>query len=208
LTKTNWFLLLYKSANRKYESSHYEIGYFRGVKVIGKQLLCLHPKGVSPPDWPKLTPVAVDEITIENLLFDIYVKPPWEIKQDYATPEQKQRRADDVQKILRAIDPPDQEEVEDKRFTWTMRIDITPSGLEQWRRTGVIPDDAQVTGEGGWEQVMGKAEKTGAWNWCELIAELPNQSAWVPNLAYALSLAEKGKSAEREILVPRPARRE
>jgi hypothetical protein len=203
LKETDWLLLLYKGSHRSYEQPFLEYGFFAALeKKEGARMLCLHPPQVKAPEGLRIEKVPVSDEQVERLLYGIYVKEPWQANPNYADPENADQRRDMVTKVVNAVKGDNDSEV--KRFTLSMRIDVLPSSLDVWKKTGVIPDEAQVTGEGSWEQVFGKAESSGGWTWSKLVGGLQRQNSWLPVLADALRSAENGDPPDREILVPRP----
>jgi hypothetical protein len=204
LKETDWILFIYTNPKNAYELAYYEIGCFGALPKEASRLICLHSPMLKPPETLRdLEDIPATPIDIEKLLYDIYVNEPWKINPEYGSPEKKDQRDDHILKIKNAVigSPPS----EVKRFTWSIRIDILPSSLPAWHESGVIPDEALVTGEGPWEQALGKAVNSGSWTWKDLIGDMPRRNAWVPILADALRAAEHGGPPSREVSLPRPS---
>jgi hypothetical protein len=172
LDTCDWFVLLYDGADANHDWCLYEAGYFHAQiqKHPDKKLICLHDARDSLPNPLRgFTSVPACDEDLFRLFKQIYLDEPWKIRPDLFAEQGQVEIQEMIQRIISEVS--NREEILGQftlspTFTFQVKTAAIPD-----LKSGLIPLDTQVSGDGGWETVFDKPVATVAWKWAQLIED-------------------------------------
>jgi hypothetical protein len=180
LTEASWLILLYEGPEFEWDWCLFEIGFFTAIMPSKKdpKLICLHsPEYHVPTPVQNFNSLPATPENLKNFYRQIYVKDPWRI-----SPTIFDDSKDDVDAKIKGIisavvatEPP--------RFigpSFAIQINVHQLNIV---KDGNIPLEAELSGEGGWEEIFGRPIPTKTCSWGDVVRDLESPEPWIYPLA-------------------------
>ncbi len=206
LLASNWLILLYTDEDETWDWCLYEVGRFDSIEnVHDKRIICIHDPRVAIPsplnDYNAIGATEAKVTEFLRLVYDNHSPECWGISPRLFEPSNADMLRGLSRKIVEAVTK--KGDGEPSYYSTTLRVDILPHMLEEWRR-GKIPDGAVVTGTGAWERAFGHP-RTNSRTWCDLTCKSPQREYWLPLITEMFRLAEADTEIPPTIMLFRPS---
>ena len=201
LDQTHWLILLYTDQDEDWGFCLFECGYFRhimeGDESQTKRLItfCRKPEQINDA-LKEFNALLVNAKSVTDLLEDIYLKAPWNIKSD----------------LERAILMGTANEIANE-FIGSERIianfDVAPSVTIELTASdqvkvdlqhGRMPAESMISGTKDWQRLFGREINTGGWMWRDLTEYWPFVEVYEFLIAKMISDALEARMPKGTIL--------
>jgi hypothetical protein len=189
LEEADWFILLYDGPEANHDWCLYEAGFFRKMMCDdeSKRLFCIHdPRHNLPNPLKMFNHVPAKHEEVRKLFEQIYLNEPWAILKDLFSEGMKDELERRISSLIASVLSQDEIEAQftlSPSFTVTLPLnDDDLLAIKQGRKHFLIPNNAEVAGEGQWEAIFGKPPSTIAWSWDALMENIQEPQPWIHRL--------------------------
>jgi hypothetical protein len=188
LHQAHWFILLLPEPVKGRTWCVYETGFFRGRRLKGRRLICLHHPRLTDLPGPirGLRAVPAEPREVEKFLKELYVDPDPIPGMDPINEGLKPKLSEIAQTVISAIQPPRDDR---KYYDYYVALEVPDPRQIPDPLAGavVVESDEKVA-----ENVFGRADWRGRWS--ELISNVRGDDRrWVAELCDAIAAVGRGE---------------